>query len=67
MSRLKIFLAKSRTKLMYLIALLLIVLIPLLFFAFGSGLTEKLGKKIPIKEGTFDLKTGSLKLIRPSR
>ena len=67
MSRLKIFLTKTRTKLMYLIALLLIVLIPLLFFAFGSGLTEKLGRKIPIKEGTFDSKTGSLKLTRPSR
>jgi hypothetical protein len=67
MPRLKNILKKAKTKLMYLVALLLIVLIPLLFFSFGSGLTKKLGKKIPIKEGTFDSKTGSLKLTKPSR
>jgi len=67
MLRLKNILTKAKVKLMYLVAVLLIVLIPLLFFGFGSGLTEKLGKKIPIKEGTFDSKTGSLKLTKPSR
>jgi PDZ domain-containing secreted protein len=67
MSRFKNILTKTKVKLMYLVALLLIVLIPLLFFSLGSGLTEKLGKKIPIKEGTFDSKTGSLKVTKPSR
>ncbi len=67
MTRLNDLLKKARVKLMYLVAVLLVVLVPLFFFAFSSGLTQKLGKKIPIKEGTFDSKTGSLKLTRPPR
>ncbi len=67
MTRLNDILRKARVKLMYLVAVLLLLLIPVLFFAFSSGLTEKLGKKIPIREGTFDSKTGSLKLTKPPR
>jgi hypothetical protein len=48
---------------MYLIAVLLVLLVPLMFFAFGSGIVEKIGRKIPIREGTFSA-TGELQLDR---
>ena len=56
-----------RITVMYLIAILLIFLVPLIFISFGSGIVEKLGKKIPIKEGTFDPETGGLILDKSER
>ena len=53
---------KIRITVMYFIAILLIMLVPLIFISFGSGIIEKFGKKIPIKEGTFDSESGKLKL-----
>jgi len=54
-----------RIKLMYLVALLLILLIPLIFFSFGSGLLEKVAKKIPLREGNFT-NGGQLNTSRPA-
>ena len=42
-----------RVRVMYLIALLLILLVPLIFISFGSGLITKVAKKIPLREGNF--------------
>lgn len=58
---------RIRITVMYLIAILLIILVPLIFISFGSGIIEKFGKKIPIKEGTFDPETGGLILDKPTR
>ena len=49
---------KIRITVMYIIAIILIILVPLIFISFGSGMIEKFGKKIPIKEGTFDPESG---------
>jgi hypothetical protein len=57
------FFVGARIRLMYLIAVLLVLLVPLMFFAFGSGLVEKIGRKIPIREGTFNA-TGELQIDR---
>jgi hypothetical protein len=62
----KTFLRALRERLMYLVAVLLILLIPLLFISFGSGLIEKVAKKIPLREGNFSGAGGVLKAERPS-
>ena len=67
MTSLKGIAVRVRTVLMYLIAVGLVILIPLTFFFSGSGLMEKIGKKIPIKEGTFDSGSGQLKAEKPVR
>jgi hypothetical protein len=51
---------KLRVVLVYIWAVVLVLLVPVMFFSFGSGLPEKLGRKIPIKEGTFNRGNGSL-------
>ena len=58
---------RIRITVMYLVAILLIILVPLIFISFGSGIIEKFGKKIPIKEGTFDPETGGLILDKSAR
>ncbi len=58
---------RIRIAVMYLVAILLIILIPLIFISFGSGIIEKVGRKIPIKEGTFDPETGGLILDKSDR
>ncbi|TKJ28616.1 hypothetical protein CEE39_09960 [bacterium (candidate division B38) B3_B38] len=58
---------RMRITVMYLVAILLIILVPLIFISFGSGIVQKLGKKIPIKEGTFDPETGGLILDKSER
>lgn len=58
---------RIRIAVMYLVAILLIFLIPLIFIGFGSGIIEKVGRKIPIKEGTFDPETGGLILDKSKR
>jgi hypothetical protein len=58
------FLKKAKIGVVYLWAVLLIVLIPIIFFNLGSGLVQKIGKKIPIREGTFNSQDGSLKTTR---
>lgn len=67
MANLKNIAIKIRIKIMYIVAVFLLILIPLLFFSFSSGLIEKIAKKIPLKEGTFDSKSGELKLTKPGR
>ncbi len=51
---------KIKTFLVYLWAVLLIFFIPYMFFSFGSGLPQKLGKHLPIREGDFSQRSGSL-------
>lgn len=58
-------LARLRISLMYIWAVILVLLIPMIFFSFGSGLLEKVGKKIPIREGTFNSQDGSFQLTKP--
>ena len=65
MAETKTFLRALRERLMYLIAVLLILLIPLIFFSFGSGLIEKVAKKIPLREGNFSGAGGVLKAESP--
>jgi hypothetical protein len=50
---------------MYIWAVILVILIPVIFFSFGSGFVEKVGKKIPIREGTFNSHDGSLQVSKP--
>jgi len=63
MNTIRKFFVAARIKLMYLIAVLLVLLVPLMFFAFGSGIVKKIGRKIPIREGKFSA-TGELQLDR---
>jgi hypothetical protein len=56
-------LAAVRIRVMYLVAILLLLLVPVMFFAFGTGLVERIGRKIPIREGTFDA-SGGLQIER---
>jgi hypothetical protein len=51
---------------MYIWAVILVLLVPVIFFSFGSGLVEKVGRKIPIREGTFNSQDGSLQLTKPN-
>ena len=60
----KSFITKIKIGLVYFWAVLLILLIPTMFFTFGSGLVQKIGKNIPIREGTFNSQDGSLKVTR---
>jgi len=64
MTGIKPFLRALRARLMYVIALLLILLIPLIFISFGSGLITKVAKKIPLKEGNFSGTGGVLHVDR---
>jgi hypothetical protein len=63
MANIRAFLVTARIRLIYFIAVLLVLLVPILFFAFGSGLVEKVGRKIPLREGRFSA-TGELQLDR---
>jgi hypothetical protein len=51
---------KIKSFLVYLWAFLLILMIPAMFISFGSGLAQKLGKHLPIREGDFSQRNGSL-------
>ncbi|MCU0849440.1 MAG: hypothetical protein MUD12_16275 [Spirochaetes bacterium] len=52
-------------KFMYLLALTLVFLVPVFYMMFKSGIIETIGKKIPIKEGTFVEADGEIKIKRP--
>jgi len=65
MANIRKILVAARIRIMYLVGILLVLLVPLLFVAFGSGLVEKAGKKIPLREGKFGA-TGELQLDRPA-
>ncbi len=56
-----------RIRLMYLAAVLLLALVPLWFFLMNPKTIKKIGEKIPIREGTFDSRDGSLGLAQPGR
>jgi hypothetical protein len=55
---------KFRIVLIYIWAVILVLLVPVMFFTFGSGLPEKVGRKLPLKEGTFNQGNGSLQSDR---
>lgn len=61
------FFGRLRVVIMYIVAVALLFLVPLTFMSLGSGLVEKIGRKIPIKEGTFSSNTGDLSTSRPAR
>jgi hypothetical protein len=65
MANVRKILVAARVRIMYLVGVLLVLLVPLLFVAFGSGIVEKVGKKIPLHEGKFGA-TGELQLDRSS-
>lgn len=67
MSRTGNFFVKLRVVVMYIVAVALLFLVPLTFMSLGSSLVEKIGRKIPIKEGTFSSNTGDLSTSRPAR
>ncbi len=58
---------KIRAGIMYVVAVLLLLLVPLWFFLMNPGTIRKIGEKIPIREGTFDSRDGSFGAERPSR
>jgi hypothetical protein len=51
---------RLRIGFMYIIAFVLLILVPLLFMNMTPQNIEKLGKKIPIREGTFESRDGGL-------
>jgi hypothetical protein len=55
---------KIQIVLVYIWAVLLVFFVPVMFFSFSSGLPEKLGRKIPLKEGSFQQRDGSLQSDR---
>jgi hypothetical protein len=66
MTGIKQLLQTLRIRMMYLIALLLILLIPLIFISFGSDIIVNIAKKIPLKEGKFSNTRGQLSIERTS-
>jgi hypothetical protein len=58
-------LVKIRMYLVYLLAVLLVLVVPLMFFAFQSGLPETLARVIPLREGTFVVENGKVRLVLP--
>ena len=67
MNRTGNFFVRLRVVVMYIVAVALLFLVPLIFMSLGSSLVEKIGRKIPIKEGTFNSNTGDLSISRPAR
>ena len=59
-------LGKIRIGFIYLWAILVVLLVPNFFFSLNGRLVEKVGKKIPIREGTFQDQRGSLQMSEPA-
>lgn len=67
MTKTKDTLVRLRIVVMYIIALALVLLVPLSFMLQGTGLIQKIGRKIPIREGTFNSRNGDLSQQKPAR